>query len=1035
MTIQSSKTDGIDLSEIRARLAGQSGPRYWRSLEELADTAEFREFVSREFPTGAEEWSDPASRRTFLKLMGASLALAGVSGCTQRPADKIVPYVRLPEQIIPGKPLYFATAITRGGYPIGVVVESHTGRPTMLEGNEKHPDSLGGIDTFTQASILGLYDPDRSQVVTNRVEGEDHISTWDKFLLQAIVAIDALRPAKGKGLRILTETVTSPSLARQIQALLEELPEAKWHQYEPAGRDTARAGAKLAFGKDVATQYQLEKADVILSLGADFLWSGPGHLRHAREFAKRRETLDAMNRLYLVETTPSISGTMADHRLPVSAQQLPVFAQFVAQEVGVKLPGAAPVTLPDDQAKWAKALGRDLAKNKGKSVVIAGEEQPAIVHALAHAINQALENVGKTVVYTDPTEARPEDQIESIRALAKDIDSGSVEALFVLGGNPAFNAPAELDFAAKLEKVKFSAHLGLHADETAARCQWHANEAHELETWGDVRASDGTVTIQQPLIAPLYGGHSAMELVASLLRHPDRSGYDIVRQTLKDKSTAKDFESFWRTAVQDGVVEGTKFPAIKVAVKDDLAVPPAPKAAEGLEIVFRPDSTIGDGRYANVGWLQELPKPLTKLTWDNVAFISPAAAEKLKVATGDVVELTYKDKKVEAPAWILPGQAEDSITVTFGYGRTRSGRVGNEIGYNAYPLRTSDAPWAGVGLELKNTGKVFDIVTTDSHRYIPTRAKANVEPSEAAAERHMVRVATIAEYNKDKDFARKLEENPPTDDTLFTDMPGSLDRIDRERAGRPEPEEPGHAWGMTINLNTCIGCSACVVACQAENNIPVVGKDQVSRGREMQWIDIDRYYSVEGGLDNPQTFHQPRMCMQCEDAPCEPVCPVGATVHDSEGINTMVYNRCVGTRYCGNNCPYKTRHFNFYNYTSDTPLSLTILNNPDVTVRARGVMEKCTYCIQRINAARYPAEIANEKIKDGAIVTACQAACPTRAIVFGDINDPNSQVSRIKADSRNYGMLTELNTRPRTSYVARLRNPNPELETERHDGV
>ncbi|WP_422924298.1 TAT-variant-translocated molybdopterin oxidoreductase [Singulisphaera sp. PoT] len=1057
-TIHSRKTDGLDLSALRDRLAGQNGTRYWRSLEDLADTDEFRAFVAREFPTGADEWHDLASRRTFLKLMGASIALAGVSGCTHRPAEKIVPYVKLPEQLVPGKPLYYATAITRGSEAVGVLAESHTGRPTMVEGNEKHPDSLGGIDTFTQASMLTLYDPDRSQVVLKR---DGMISTWDKFLTEAISTLDARRATKGKGVRILTETVNSPSLSRQLQAFLEDFPEAKWHQYEPANRDGVRAGAKLAFGQDVSTRYHVEKADVILSIDADFCSTGPGHLRYAREFGNRRETLEAMNRLYVVEPTPSVTGTAADHRLPLADHSLPAFAALVAKEVGVKLSGASEETLPGPAAEWAKVVARDLGKNRGKSLVIAGEHQPATVHALVHAINKALGNVGTTVTYSDSVESRPVDQLASLRELVHDMEVGAVDVLFIVGGNPAYNTPVDLAFGEKLAKVAFSVHLGLYHDETAALCLWHLPGTHELEAWGDVLASDGSATIQQPLIAPLYDGHSAIELVAGVLRNTTRSGYEIVRETWTPKAGGKDFETFWRTAVHDGVVAGSALPAKEVTLKDDLAVPPAPKVPQGeeLEIIFRPDLTIGDGRVSNNGWLQELPKPLTKLTWDNVALISPKMAERLKVATADLIVLDYRGRKVEAPAWIMPGQAEGTITVFLGYGRTRAGRVGTGVGYNAYKLRTSEAPWSDTGLTLKKVGRVYELATTESHRYVETRALANVEPSKAAEERELIRVATIAEYRKNPNFAteHKEEENPKPSNSLFTEIQGSTNRIDRERenkaeedhdhphphphvestapkqASKDETGDPGYAWGMAINLNVCLGCSACVVACQAENNIPIVGKEQVSVGREMQWIDIDRYYY--GGLDNPQTYHQPRTCMHCENAPCEVVCPVAATVHDAEGINNMVYNRCVGTRYCGNNCPYKVRHFNFFNYTKGTAPSLEILNNPDVTVRARGVMEKCTYCIQRINAARYPAEIEGRKIRDGEIVTACQAACPTRAISFGDINDPNSKVSRAKADPRSYGLLTELNTHPRTTYLARLRNPNPELETERKDGV
>ena len=1023
MTIHSRKTHGLDLTTIRARLAGQSGPRYWRSLEELADTEEFQEFLHGEFPSQAPQWSDPTTRRNFFRLMGASLALAGVSGCSDRTSEKIVPYVRAPEEIVPGKPLYFATAVTQGGHGVGVVVESHMGRPTMLEGNDKHPDSLGAVDPIVQASLLTLYDPDRSQVVMRGRE----VNTWDAFFVTAVAALDALRPQKGKGLRVLTEPVTSPTLARQLRAMLDEFPEAKWHQYSPAGRDAARAGALLAFGEDVATRRDFEKANVILALDADFLGAGPGHLRAARGFGARREpsSPSGMNRLYAIESTPTITGSMADHRLAVPAHRVVAWAQAVAQELGVRLTPASGAAVPPDKRKWLDALVHDLRKNQGASLVVAGDAQPPIVHALAHAINDALGNVGKTVVHTAPVEARPVDSAASLHELVRDMEAGAVEVLLILGGNPAFTAPGDIKFAEALPKVKLSAHLGLYDDETSRLCGWHLPETHELEAWGDVRATDGTATIQQPLIAPLYGGRSVFEVVAALLRHPTRAGYDIVRDTWQaEKKDLKGeaFEAFWRTSVHDGVVADTKLPPKDVTLKGGPTVPPLPES-KGLELVFRPDPTIGDGRHANNGWLQELPKPLTKLTWDNPAQVSPALAERLQLSSGDMVVLSTRDGDLKVPVWVTPGHADESVTLFLGYGRTAAGRVGNGAGFNTYPLRRSDAPGIRTGAEARKTGETYILASTQDHRYVD---------STAAEERHLVRVATLEQFREHPDFAQAHDHKPGPDDSLYPEIEGSVSRItDPTIVSRGDTN---YAWGMTVNLNTCIGCGACVVACQAENNIPVVGKDQVYRGREMQWIDVDRYYHGDD-LDNPETYHQPRLCMHCEKAPCELVCPVAATLHDAEGINNMVYNRCVGTRYCGNNCPYKVRHFNFYQYADLRTPSLALLNNPDVTVRARGVMEKCTYCIQRINEARYTAEAEDRRIRDGEVVTACQASCPTRAIVFGDVNDPTSQVSKVKAEPRNYGLLTELNTRPRTSYVARLRNPNPEIETEPRHGV
>jgi molybdopterin-containing oxidoreductase family iron-sulfur binding subunit len=1014
---QHRQSDGSSLAALKASLSSREGPRYWRSLDELAETPEFLAYLGREFPERADEWADSASRRTFLKLMGASLALAGVSGCNMsEPPEKIVPYVRMPEQIIPGKPLYYATLVPLCGYATGVLAESHMGRPTMVEGNPAHPASLGAIDPWTQATVLTLYDPDRSQVVTRR----RLISTWDVFLLEAERAIDAARARKGAGLRILTETVTSPTFARQLRELRNDLPEARWHQYEPAGGDHIRAGAKLAFGTDVAVRYHFDKADVILALDADFLTTSPGHLRYAREFSSRREpTAGSMNRLYAVEPTPTITGTMADHRLAVLSHQITTIAHAIAQKLEVK--AAAPnVALTPQHERWVDAVAHDLQSHKGSGLVVAGETQPPLVHALAHALNEALGNAGTTVEYLEPVEAEPVDQVESLRTLVADMEAGLVSCLLILGGNPVYNAPADIDFAKALENVGLSAHLSLYDDETSAACHWQLPEAHSLEAWSDGRAFDGTAAIQQPLIAPLYGGKSSHELLATLLKSDTVTGYELVRETWKAAPHEGDFETFWRTAVHDGVVAGSAAKRKDVAIKPERLVPPptseAPMPGDTLELSFRLDPTIHDGRFANNGWLQELPKPLTRLTWDNAALISPATAAELKLNNGQIVELRYRDRSVQAPVWIHPGQADKSVTAHLGYGRTHSGRVASGAGFNAYTLRTSGAPWSGQGAAIRPTSQTQLLASTQLHRPI----NWVTDETRAAAERELVRVNTLAGFLKDPDFAKEkphgYEHEPAPADSLHENF-----------------KYGGYAWGMTINLNTCIGCNACMTACQAENNIPVVGRDQVAMSREMHWIEVDRYY--HGSLEAPEIYHQPRPCMHCENAPCELVCPVGATLHDAEGINNMVYNRCVGTRYCSNNCPYKVRHFNFLLYADRSTPSLALLNNPDVSVRARGVMEKCTYCIQRINEARYAAEIEGRPIRDGEVVTGCQAACPTRAIVFGDMNDKQSQVAKLKADPRNYGLLEELNTRPRTTYLAKLTNPNPALGTESHDGV
>jgi len=995
----------LDLSGLRRRLADSTGRTYWKSLEELAGAPQFLEFLHREFPEQASSFDDPEGRRGFLKVMGASLALAGLTGCTRQPEEKIVPYVKPPEEIVPGRPLFFATAVTDGGYAKGVLVESHMGRPTKIEGNPDHPASLGATDVFGQASVLDLYDPDRSQTLTYLGE----IRPWGSFLAAVKAALGAQRAARGAGLRILTDTVTSPTLAGQIQDLLAANPGARWHAYDPAGSDSARTATSQAVGTPSEVLYDLDKADVILCLDADFIGSGPANLRLIRAFASRRrlggeQSAAGMNRLYVAESSPSLTGAQADHRLPLRASEVEALAQAVASAAGA---GSSASSSP--HAGWAAAVAKDLQAHAGRSVVMAGPWQPPSVHALVHGINQKLGNVGQTVNYAASADARPMDQMASLRELAAAMDAGQVQALLILGGNPVYDAPADLEFARRMDKVPLRIHSGLYEDETAERCHWHVPAAHALEAWSDARAFDGTVTIVQPLIAPLYAGcKSAHEVVAAFTDRPERSGYDIVRDYWKSQGVLGTDEKAWQRALHDGVLAAPAASAVKsaapatIASMPGAAPPPPASPAEGYEIVFRPDASVRDGRFANNGWLQELPRPLSKLTWDNAALMSPRTGQALGISIEstslgnytDVVELRYRGRTVKAPAWIVPGHPDGTVTVHLGYGRTRAGRVGSGVGFNAYALRTSDAPWFGGGLQVKKTGERHLLACTQDHWSMEGR--------------NPPRAGTLEEYEKKPDYAQEQFEVPPRELTLY-----------------PAYKYGGHAWGMTIDLNSCVGCNACTIACQAENNIPVVGKEQVGRGREMHWIRVDRYYS--GPVENPDTHHQPVPCMQCENAPCEVVCPVAATSHSDEGLNDMVYNRCVGTRYCSNNCPYKVRRFNFFLYSDfDTP-SLKLQKNPDVTVRSRGVMEKCTYCVQRINRARIDARNEGRPIKDGEIKTACQAACPGEAIVFGDVNDPSSRVSKLKAEPRNYGLLAELNTRPRTTYLAHVKNPNPAM--------
>jgi molybdopterin-containing oxidoreductase family iron-sulfur binding subunit len=1002
-----SKKGKLDLDSLRAQINDANetaGPEYWRSLEELAGSPAFQEALHREFPKGASEWVDSVSRRGFLKMMGASMALAGMTGCVRLPLEPIVPYVRQPEDIIPGRPLFYATAMTLGGYASPLLVESHLGRPTKIEGNDKHPASLGGTDIFAQAHVLGLYDPDRSQSVVSM--GDQR--SWQSFLTAIRGPLSAQKALQGAGIRILTPTISSPTLADQLRNFLKIYPQAKWHVYEPINRDNVLEGAKLAFGQPVETRYDFEKADVIVSLDADFLYAGfPGNVRYIRDFAKRRNPDGNMNRLYVIESTPTTTGAKADHRLPVRASEIETFARGLLFATAVTTTSAKVNRGPE----FVTALADDLLTHRGATAIVPGDHQPPAVHALAHVVNAELGNVGKTVFYADPVDANPANQSESIKELVSDIHGGKVDLLIILGGNPAYDAPADLDFASILKngKIPLRVHLGLYQNETAELCQWHINQAHELEGWGDARAHDGTASIIQPLIAPLYNGKSALEFVALLSGQADANGYDLVRAHWLKQQGSADPEQFWRKSLHDGWVEGTTFgpkaAAIKAESQRKIVEPQSASPTSAIELNIRRDPTIYDGQFSNNGWLQELPKPMTKLTWDNAVLIGPKMAERLQIKVEDVVELELNGKKVTGAVWIQAGHPDNSATIFLGYGRRRAGRVGTAQGFDAYALRTSSAPWIASGLQIRKTGETYKLASTQGYQSMDTPDGGH---------RPLVRETTLEEYRKEPTFAQ--EEEPAPGLTLY----------------KPYPyKEEDYAWGMAIDLNSCVGCNNCMLACQSENNIAVVGKEQAVIGRHMHWIRVDAYY--QGDRDNPKAFFQPVPCMQCENAPCEVVCPVGATNHSSEGLNDMVYNRCVGTRYCSNNCPYKVRRFNFLLFQDWETPQYKMMRNPDVSVRSRGVMEKCTYCVQRINEHKIDAETASvregKQIKVGdELQTACQQSCPAGAIIFGNINDPDSKVSKLKQQSRNYSLLGELNTRPRTTYLAEISNPNPELK-------
>jgi MoCo/4Fe-4S cofactor protein with predicted Tat translocation signal len=998
----------MTLAQVRQELKGLKGKRYWRSVDELADTAEFQAAVEREFPSAAQEWVDPVSRRGFMKLMGASMALAGLAGCTKQPDEPIYPYVKAPEDLILGKPNYFATAhpFVTGAVPL--LVKSDQFRPIKVDGNPEHPYNQGSSDPFTQGTLLDLYDPDRSQHVIYRGENRE----WAEFAQQ--LRLKAADTKDGTGIYFLSATITSPTLARQWKAVQAAYPKATLVQYDPAVAGTGSEGWQN-------TQYALADADVIVSLDADFLSgaSFPGFHRLVREYADRRKDPEKLNRLYSIECTPTTTGLKAEHRLGLRASEIPAFAAELAKAVGVAGVSAPVYDWSDEQKRFLAALAKDLKAQPGKSAVIAGLYSDPSVALLAAAINDALGNAGKTVITTvEPVNALPSNQIADLKALVADLNAGKVDWLVILNSNPVYTAPADLEFAEAFDRAKIVAHLGSHLDETGQIAHWHIPAAHSLESWSDARSYDGTVSIVQPLIDPLYGGKTAHDVFQTLLNEPDLSAYEAVRETWKPVIKG-DFETGWRKTLHSGWVDGTAFTPSGAGKAENLGSlkVPAPASKNAVEIIFRPDPNIYDGRWSNVGWLQELPKPVTNLSWDNAAQVSGATLTKLGLEEDNIVELTVAGRKVKAPVIVVPGHPDNSVTVHLGYGREFAGRVGSGAGFNAYLIRTADAPFYATGSIAKVDG-IWGLAITKSH-FQDHRSKLfggqgngnnSLEADEALGDRGIIRYATLDEFKANPGFANEGEGHEKTE--MGTSM-------------FPNWSYKDNAWGMSIDMNSCTGCNACIVSCYAENNIAIVGKQQVRIGRNMQWLRIDTYF--EGDLSAPRAHFQPMACQHCENAPCEQVCPVGATVHTPEGLNTMVYNRCVGTRYCSNNCPYKVRRFNFLLFSDYETESLKLSRNPDVSVRTRGVMEKCSYCVQRISAAKIEADKDNRAIADGEIQTACQQACPASAITFGNINDNKSRVAKLHGDERSYQVLADQNTRPRTRYVAAVLNLNQEL--------
>jgi MoCo/4Fe-4S cofactor protein with predicted Tat translocation signal len=1005
---------------------------YWRSLAQIEDRPEFRASLEREFPEGASELSKGVTRREMMTLLGASLSLAGLAGC-RRPVEEIVPYVTAPEEIVPGIPRYYATTMPFGRSAHGLIVESHEGRPTKIEGNPSHPASLGASSTRIQASVLGLYDPDRSQSVTlkgTRTSWNDFVTAWEK--LSEAHAADG-----GASLAVLSESFSSPTLARLASEFRARYPRAIWATYEAISDENRIAGLRSATGRDVDLLLRLDRAAVILALDADPLLTDPEMIRHARGFADGRRagaSGGAMNRLYAVEGVYSLTGAMADHRLRLESRQIAPFLAALTARLAV--PGAESLGGTGVQgvdSRWIDALAKDLLANRGRSVIVAGERQPAAVHAAVFALNTHLGNTGTTVSYYETKDAALP-SVSSLASLVSSMQAGTVQTLVVLGGNPVFDAPADLDFASAMAKVPHSIALGHSVDETSSQAEWHIPRAHYLESWGDARAVGGTLSVVQPLILPLFGGRSALEVLGLMVGGKDRPGYEIVRETWNPILGEGEFDTKWNRVLHDGLLSGSELPE----VVPTLTAQPLAELARliggaagsqtaeagspgGLEIVFLPSPSLHDGRFANDGWLQELPDPLTKVTWDNPALVSPKTAEMLGLANQDLIRLDYTGRSLELPVWILPGMADGVVALTLGYGRRRAGRVGSGVGFDTFTVRSSKALGFDSGVKLTRLGRRHPLSATQDHGSMEGRP--------------IVRESTVTELRSELASGSAPAEGAPAEESRQAaeegGVPGALGVFEEEphhfSLWQEHSYDQGHQWGMTIDLNACTGCNACMTACQSENNIPVVGKIEVARQREMHWIRVDRYFSGEPS-GSPEVVFQPVPCMHCEDAPCEQVCPVAATVHDAEGLNVMVYNRCIGTRYCSNNCPYKVRRFNFFNFTKDTPDILKLAMNPDVTVRSRGVMEKCTYCVQRINRTKIDAKLAGRALRDGDVKTACQQACPASAIEFGDLRDPSSRVVKAKADPRNYALLDELNTKPRTTYLAKVRNPNPELE-------
>ena len=1042
----------------------------WRSLEEKHAPGRSHEDVIAEsgvqvgelvtLGKGKKATSEDSgvSRRQFLTVSGAAAAAAALQGCIRRPMEHILPYTRTPEYALPGIGIHFASVLSHYGEAVGVIVESHEGRPTKIEGNAAHSASnpsqlgtFGGTDLQTQAAILGLYDQDRSAELAQAglEDGADapNWAAFDAFLSDRL-------EAGANGLHFLLAPITSPTVHRMRHAVLARFPSAQFHTWAPVTDGNAREGVRLAYGTAGRPTYDFARAKVVVSLDSDFLGTEPGMARNARAFASGRtvrSTSDTMNRLYIAESTLSVTGIASDHRLRIASSDIAAYGKALAHALnaaGVSMGalGAAPAAAVDVPDAWTTGVAADLAANRGRAVVVVGSRQPAALHALAAAMNAALgANERGLVSYGKLVDDDEPAHLESLRGLVTAMNADQVRTLVICGSNPVYDAPADLGFADALGHVECSIHLASHNDETSEHCTWHLPMAHELESWGDHRSIDGTFAIQQPLIAPLRGGRNLIELLASFAGEDNIRAYHQVRQTFANRVGDGVFDGAWRRALHSGVVPSIEVETLDGGALDAGAISTAlgttSSGGEGWEVVFASCTRAFDGSVINNPWLLELPDPVTKLTWDNAAILSPASATELGIPAsrpgeprlGQMVRISKGDRSVELPILVMPGHADHSITLPLGWGRTRAGSFANGCGFDVYPLRTSDALHFGRGFEVSVTGARYALSVTQEHHSM------NDGNALSGVDRPIVIEATLEEYQQQSDFAQWREPTPETP-PLWQEVDYAQPRLPAQGGpswglvptARPAEENAGprHKWAMSIDLTLCTGCSACIIACNAENNVPTVGKMQVARGREMHWMRLDRYF-LGDDEGNPTVAVQPVACQHCEEAPCENVCPVNATEHSPEGLNEMAYNRCIGTRYCMNNCPYKVRRFNYLAYQGHPSQLQRMQFNPNVSVRMRGVMEKCTYCTQRIQAARITARNeANRPIRDGEITPACAQACPTQALTFGDANDPSSRVATLVESDRHYKLLALIGTQPRTTYLGRIRNPNPAMSQE-----